>query len=101
MARFRGLVQGSGGEASRHAHRHITTDANGQDCGVNVDGGTFGSDDHFTIYATGGSNESRRSHKVAMVEEIDGAEYIGGPPARMRRITLFDREGNTVMEYVA
>jgi hypothetical protein len=94
-------VHGGRGEASRLGHHGITTDANGWDCGVNVDGGKFGSDDHFTIYATGGSNESRRSHKIAMVEEIDGAEYIGGLPVRMRRITLFDREGNTVMEYTA
>ena len=91
MARFRGTVHGGRGEASRLGHHGITTDANGWELGVNVDGGSFGGSDHFTIYATGGSNERHRSHKVATVEEIDGA----------RRITLFDREGNTVMEYTA
>ena len=105
MPRFRGTVQGARGQASRLGHHYITTDANGWNLGVNVDGGSYevaqSNGDHFTVYATGGSTESRRSHKVAMVEEIDGAEYIGGPPARMRRITLFDREGNTVMEYTA
>ena len=107
MARFRGTVRGGRGEASRLGHRHITTTANGWDLGVNVDGDqvrrldddqvTY--DDHFAVYATGGSSGSSRSHKIATVEEVDGAEYIGGPPARMRRITLFDREGNVLMEY--
>jgi len=94
MARFRGTVQGGRGQASQIGHRSITTDANGWDLGVNVDGGALFSGDHFTVYATGGSTESHRSHKIAIVEEIDRS--VG---TRVRRITLFDREGNTVMVY--
>ena len=95
MARFRGTVHGGqGGEASRLGLRHITTDANGWHVGVNVDGGgdrVKTDDDHFTIYATGGSNESHGSLKIAEVAEIDGE----------RRITLFDAEGHIVAQFVA
>ena len=92
MARFRGAVQGGRGEVSRLGHRSITTDANGWNCGVNVDGGNYGADhDRFEVYATGGSNESRTSLRIAEVAEIDGE----------RHITLFDAEGHIVAQFVA
>ena len=95
MARFRGTVQGGRGERSATGPRSITTDANGWNLGVNVDGGSYevaqSNGDHFTVYATGGSTESRRSHKIATVEEANGE----------RRITLFDAKGKAIVEYVA
>ena len=96
MARFRGTVQGSRGEASRLGHRHITTDANGWDCGVNVDGGNYGADhDRFEVYATGGSSEERHSHKIAEVSEVIGAD----DRQTRRQITLYDAAGKVVAEY--
>ena len=68
MARFRGTVQGSRGGASRLGHHGITTDANGWDVGVKVEGGKLGDADSFDIYATGGSNESHYRHRVATVK---------------------------------
>jgi hypothetical protein len=83
------------GQASRLGHHYITTDADGWSLGVNVDGGSYevaeSNGDHFTIYATGGSTERRRSHKIATVEEANGE----------RRITLFDAKGKAIVEYVA
>jgi len=77
MARFRGTIEGGRGVASRLGHRHITTDTNGWNCGVNVDGGAYGgSNDRFNVYATGGSNESRESHRIAEVAEVDGERVI-------------------------
>jgi hypothetical protein len=102
MARFRGLVQGGRGEVSRLGHRSITTDANGWNLGVNVDGGAFDvgrseiGGDHFTVYATGGSTESRRSHAIARVEEVPNED--GGTD---RRITLFGVKGEVVEVYTA
>jgi len=114
MARFRGTVQGGRGEVSRLGHRSITTDANGWNLGVNVDGGAFdvgrseiGGDhidpvnrpyvsDVFTVYATGGSTESRHSHLIARVEEILNED--GGID---RQITLFGVKGEVVGVYTA
>ena len=103
MSRFRGTVEGGRGQASRLGHRYITTDTNGWNLGVNVDGGP-GRDvdhpqigiDHFTVYVTGGSNESSRSHRIAQVEEIVAED--GGID---RQVTLYDREGRTLMVYTA
>jgi|TARA_R110000822_G_scaffold164199_1_gene304525 hypothetical protein len=102
MARFRGTVQGGRGKASRLGHRGITTDANGWDLGVNVDGG-IGRDTHnpaltvdeFTVYATGGSSEERHSHKIAEVSEVIGAD----DRQTRRQITLYDAAGKVVAEY--
>ena len=99
MARFRGTVQGARGQASRLGHRYITTDTNGWNLGVNVDGGAGTADapgDHFTVYATGGSSESRRSHAIARVEEVPNED--GGTD---RRITLFGVKGEVVEVYTA
>ena len=99
MARFRGTVQGGRGEASRLGHRSITTDTNGWNLGVNVDGGAgpagYSEEDHFSVYATGGSKESLRSHLIARVEEILNED--GGMD---RRITLFGPKGQVVEVYI-
>jgi hypothetical protein len=104
MARFRGTVHGGRGERSATGPRSITTDANGWNLGVNVDGGTYGSTggphpnslDCFSVYATGGSNESRRSHLIARVEQVPNED--GGID---RRITLFGVKGQVVEVYIA
>jgi hypothetical protein len=97
-ARFRGTVQGERGEGSRLGHRFITTDTNGWNLGVNVDGGAgpaiYAEEDHFTVYATGGSNESRQSHMIARVEEVTNEDL-----SLDRRITLFGARGEVVGVY--
>ena len=65
------------------------TDANGWDIGVNVDGGTQGPEDHFTVYATGGSNESSRSVRIATVEHVEGVRWI----------TVYNGKGKAVARY--
>ena len=95
MARFRGTVEGGSKAgavaASRLGERYIMTDANGWNLGVNVDGGAYGGDnDRFNVFATGGSNESRDSHRIAEVAEVDGE----------RIITLF-KFGKIVAQFVA
>ena len=91
MARFRGTVEGGSKAgavaASRLGERYIMTDANGWNLGVNVDGGD---NDRFNVFATGGSNESRDSHRIAEVAEVDGE----------RIITLF-KFGKIVAQFVA
>ena len=101
MARFRGTVEGGRGQASRLGHRHITTDANGWNCGVNVDGGAARDAtrpeigvDQFTVFATGGSSESSSSHQIARVEQV--VNESGG---FSRQVTLFDAKGKVVEVY--
>ena len=79
MARFQGTIEGGGegGYATRSSNRFLTTDTDGQNCGVTVDGGAFGGDNNrFNVYATGGSEESRESHRIAEVADIDGERVI-------------------------
>ena len=91
MARFRGTVEGDRGGASRLGHRSITTNANGWNVGVNVDGGGAkdGGDD-FTVWATGGSHQRKRSHLIAEVVEIKGG----------RQVTVYNSKGRAVARYV-
>jgi hypothetical protein len=101
MSRFRGTVEGGRGQASRLGHHYITTDTNGWNLGVNVDGGPSRDLDHpqigidrFTVYVTGGSHESSRRHRIAQVEEIVAED--GGID---RQVTVYDREGRILMKY--
>ena len=98
MARFRGTVRNRRGQDSRLSDRFITTDADGGNLGVNVDGGAgpaiYADEDHFTVYATGGSNESRQSHMIARVEEVTNEDL-----SLDRRITLFGASGEVVGVY--
>ena len=103
MARFRGTVEGGRGQASRLGHRHITTDANGWNCGVNVDGGAARDAtrpeigvDQFTVFATGGSSESSSSHQIARVKEVRKGNRQSG---FVRQVTLFDAKGKVVEVY--
>jgi hypothetical protein len=75
MARFRGTVQGSRGEASRLGSTNggLVTNTNGWDAGVRVvarvdDEGR----DTFAIYATGGSSGSHRRLIGHVVDGPDG-----------------------------
>ena len=93
MARFRGIVQGDDGkQGSRLGHRFIETAANGWNVGVNVDGG-IGPDDcnTFDVYATGGSNQRSRSHRIAKVVEVKGGKS---------QVTVYNSKGRAVARYV-
>jgi len=97
MARFRGTVQGGRGEASRLGHRSIKTSTDGWSLGVTVKSSMRTDDengDSFTIHATGGSNDSGRSHRIARVEETPN-----GDGSHTRRIILFDADGQVVEVY--
>ncbi len=62
MARFRGVVTGDRGNASRLGHRSLTVDANAWDIGVHVESVSHPiSLDGFDVYATGGSNGGRHT----------------------------------------
>lgn len=69
MARFRALIQGTRGEASRLGHQGIRASVNGWHCGVKVCGGIEDGADVFYVYATSGSNPSRQDVPVAVVRE--------------------------------
>ena len=72
-------------------HQGVTTDANGWNVGVNVDGGgAKDGPDTFVVYATGGSNERHRSHRIAEVVEVKGG----------RQIHVYNSTGRIVARYV-
>jgi len=58
MARFKGDIAGSRGEASRlgDTHSGISAHVRGWNSGIRVRGYAVGDADHFEVYATGGSN---------------------------------------------
>lgn len=95
MARFRGTIEGDRGGASRLGHRSITTNANGWNVGVNVDGGGLkDGGDEFTVWATGGSHDRKRSHLIAEVVEVKG---LG---VNKRQVTVYNGKGSVVARYV-
>jgi hypothetical protein len=72
MARYRGLVHGNRGPASRLGTTHITTTTNGWNVGVRVimapnDNGT----DSISIFKTGGSGGDRVAELIAEFNEGD------------------------------
>jgi hypothetical protein len=63
MARFKGTVQGSRGEASRLGHKTtgLIATLNGWDVGIEIQASVNNADeDVFHIYRTSGSNNSSR-----------------------------------------
>ncbi len=70
MARFRGSIIGSRGEASRlgHPNTGLTVRANGWNAGVQVEATAKGEEDIFRIYVTGGSNAASPARLIAVIE---------------------------------
>lgn len=68
MARFRGLVRGSRGEASRLGHRELVTECNGWSAGVRVEAQPDGDGDTFRVYATTGSSPEGRATHIGTVD---------------------------------
>jgi hypothetical protein len=56
MARFRGIVQGNRGGASRLGTHRLMAEANGWNFGIQVRVSAAGNSDRFEVYKTGGSN---------------------------------------------
>jgi hypothetical protein len=58
MARFKGDIAGSRGDASRlgDASSGISAHVRGWNEGIRIRGYAVGDSDHFEVYATGGSN---------------------------------------------
>ena len=91
MARFRGTVSGDRGQGSRLGHRGITTNANGWNVGVNVDGGgAKDGPDSFTVYATGGSHARKHPHRIAEVVAVKGGR---------RQVHVYNSTGRVVARY--
>lgn len=74
MARFRGIVQGIRGPASRLGNKTsgITVQANGWHSGVTVVGNDNDGADVFTIIATGGTNGSTPFRCLGEVQLMNG-----------------------------
>jgi hypothetical protein len=76
MARFRAVIQGSHGKASRlgGATTGITGHINGWNVGVTVHGQVNDNgDDVFKVYATGGSNDRGADRLIAIVTRRNGS----------------------------
>ncbi len=76
--------------ASRLGHDGVTTNANGWNAGVRVEGGKIADhDDSFHVYATGGSHGLKHPHRIAHVVEVNGK----------LRVSLYNSKGTIVTEY--
>jgi len=67
MSRYRGIVRGGRGEASRLGHRSLVTECNSWTAGVRVEATPDGDGDTFRIYATTGSSPEGRSQLIASI----------------------------------
>lgn len=74
MARFRAVIQGNRGSASRlgSAHSGLQANVNGWDVGVEVAAHAEGENDSFFIYMTGGSNDSHPTTYIGRVTLVNG-----------------------------
>jgi len=71
MAQFRGIIQGSRGEASRLGGKSsgLRAVCNGWHKGVTVIARHKDGKDIFNIYETGGSNGAESENLIAIIEE--------------------------------
>lgn len=80
MARYRGTVQGSRGQASRLGTEKsgIQSSTNGWDLGVSVTGHLEEDDDTdaFVIEITGGSNQPNTVYSRILLEEDEDCVYV-------------------------
>ena len=72
MARFRGIVKGNRGEASRNGFHNLTTEANGWEYGIRteMDYDEHEKATHIRVFRTSGSN-GRYSDELIYEETVD------------------------------
>jgi len=81
MARFRGLIQGGRGEASRLGHKTtgLRVEADGWNAGVKVHAYVDENDrDVFEVYETGGSHAASTPRMVARIVDGQPTELLPG-----------------------
>lgn len=102
MARFRGTVEGSRGGASRlgGAESGLTVTANGWNGGVTVEAHTRTEtgEDRFTVNATSGSSQARRSSFLLTLDECGRVLKVGD---EVREVVLRDLQAQRASDALA
>ena len=102
MAQFRGTLRGGRGEASRLGDKQTgpTAHVNGWHCGIEAVAHHAGGQDHFNVYATGGSGGSGARTFLGVLTDGEwqpakpksDEDEDGGRGGRCRRCGNYDSE---------